>query len=278
MEAPNSNSKQPDDNKSKPLRNAGNTLKDIYNTYLKREPELHDITKEHLEEIQQNAHPRVESIRKAESSSQSAVGTERDIEETRETRMDREIPITEDSTVESGSSQREESITEVHDRTELEIALDRISELEEEKRKEHDKAIRAIAELENMRRRTQSEMQNLREYAAEHILTKMLPIVDDLHAAVDSARANPSTDAQAMMTGIELIYAKAVKIFESAGVKTIEISAGQPFNVDFHEALMHMPHEDHPEGHVVQEIQRGFLLNDKVIRHSKVVTSAGKPE
>ncbi|RPI65304.1 MAG: nucleotide exchange factor GrpE [Ignavibacteriae bacterium] len=136
-------------------------------------------------------------------------------------------------------------------------------------------AQRKAAEVENIRRRAALEKQQLVDYASEHFITRMLPVIDDLHAAVEASKS--STDFASLHSGIEMIYTKAVKIFEDAGVRVIEGGVGEPFNVDVHEALMHMPSEQ-PEGHVVQVIQRGYQIHDKVIRHAKVVTSAGGTE
>lgn len=133
-------------------------------------------------------------------------------------------------------------------------------------------AIRRLAEVENIRRRTNLEKQELLLNASQHTITKMLPILDDLHAAIEASRA--TKDANALVQGIEMIYSKAVKIFEDSGVHVIEVEPGVPFDVDKHEALMHTP-SDHPEGSVIQSIQRGYVLHDKVLRHAKVITSAG---
>jgi len=136
-----------------------------------------------------------------------------------------------------------------------------------------DLAHRKAAELENVRRRSVLREQELMQYASEHLITKMIPVLDDLAAAVEASSG--SSDIASITRGIEMIYAKASKIFEDAGVRVIESGVGHPFNVDMHEALMHMPSPEHPEGHVIQEVQRGYYLHDKVIRHAKVITSAG---
>lgn len=150
--------------------------------------------------------------------------------------------------------------------------LNPLEKLQAEVEEWKDFAQRKTAELENMRRRTNAEKQQLLIHAAEHTLLKMLPVLDDLHAAVSSA--SETDEVNPIKTGLELIYAKTVKIFEDAGVKVIEGDAGTPFSVDIHEAMMHLPSE-HPEGHIVQTIQRGYMLHDKVLRHAKVITSAG---
>jgi molecular chaperone GrpE len=152
---------------------------------------------------------------------------------------------------------------------------ERIIVLEKERDEMREQALRRTAELENFRRRTLKEKQELTEYANQHLLFKMLPVIDDLHSALNAAQKN--TDYQSLLAGVEMIYKKAVKIFEDAGVTVIEQKLGEPFNVDFHEALAHLPSEA-PEGHVIQEVQRGYLFRDKVLRHTKVITSAGQPE
>lgn len=136
-----------------------------------------------------------------------------------------------------------------------------------------DLAQRKAAEVENVRRRAMAREQDLLLYASEHMITKMIPVLDDLAAAADAAKT--ATDVAPLRQGIEMIFAKAEKIFEEAGVRIIDEGVGQPFNVELHEALMHMPSDAHPEGHIIQEVQRGYLLHDKVIRHSKVITSSG---
>lgn len=139
-----------------------------------------------------------------------------------------------------------------------------------------EQLLRKSAEFENYRKRTLKEKQDLIDFANEHLIIKMLPVVDDLHTALQAAKQ--STDAEGFLKGVEMIYAKAIKIFEEAGVFPIETAPGEPFNVEVHEALAHMPSNDAPEGHILQEIQRGYTLREKVIRHTKVVTSAGSPD
>ena len=148
--------------------------------------------------------------------------------------------------------------------------------VEKERDDFRDQLLRKSAEFENYRRRTMKEKQDLIDFANEHLIIKILPVVDDLHTALEVAKK--STDPAGFLKGIEMIYIKAIKIFEDAGVFPIETGPGEPFNVEMHEALAHMPSNDAPEGHILQEIQRGYTLREKVIRHTKVVTSAGNPE
>ncbi len=153
------------------------------------------------------------------------------------------------------------------------VSDDTIARLTKERDDLREQLVRQVAELDNYRRRSLKEKDELREYANQHLLLKMLPIIDDLHAALDVATKS-THDAAAFQKGVEMIYHKAVKIFEEAGVRVIEDAIGQPFNVEVHEALAQLP-SDMPEGHVSQLVQRGYYLRDKVLRHAKVITSAG---
>lgn len=136
-----------------------------------------------------------------------------------------------------------------------------------------DLALRKAAEVDNVRRRSQLELDRMAQYAAEHIIVHLLPIIDDLHAAVDSAKS--SRDVDSLIQGLEMIYTKAMKVLADRGVQAIDTPPGEPFNVDLHEALMQMPSPDFNEGEIVQVVQRGYALHDKVLRHAKVITSSG---
>ncbi|MBL8000053.1 MAG: nucleotide exchange factor GrpE, partial [Candidatus Kapabacteria bacterium] len=131
-------------------------------------------------------------------------------------------------------------------------------------------------ELENFRRRTDREKEQLMLYASEKTFSRLVEMLDDLHAALEAGKS--STDYQAMLSGLEMIYTKAHKLYEDHGVKPLLADSGTPFNVEHHEALMHIPHPETPEGHVIQQVRRGYVLHDKVIRHAQVITSAGTPE
>ncbi len=150
-----------------------------------------------------------------------------------------------------------------------------IIELTAERDEFKDKFLRTAAEFENLRRRTIKEKQEIIEYANERLLFKLLELLDDLNNAVTATKS--SSDIESILQGIEMINQKARKLFNDAGITQIEDPIGKPFNVDYHEALMHIPSEL-PENYVLQVIQPGYMLNDKVLRHAKVVTSAGNSQ
>lgn len=151
---------------------------------------------------------------------------------------------------------------------------EKIGKLEAEKSELKEQVIRKAAELENFRRRTIKEKQELIEFGNEKLLFKFLELLDDINNAVDAGKK--TTDYEALLKGLEMIHNKAEKLFLDAGVKQMDDPAGEEFDVDYHEAMMHVPNNEIPEGYVVQVIQNGYMLNDKVLRHAKVVTSAGK--
>ena len=148
-----------------------------------------------------------------------------------------------------------------------------VENLTKERDELKEQLVRKAAELENQRKRHLREKQEMLDYANQKLLFKMLELLDDINAAVDSG--NNSNDYDALLKGLTMIRQKAHKLFEEAGVKAMPDATGEEFDVNFHEAMMTVP-SDLPEGCVVQTFQQGYLLNDKVLRHARVMTSSGK--
>lgn len=163
---------------------------------------------------------------------------------------------------------------EITDGEEYEFKID---ELETQIESLKDQLLRKTAEMENLRRRTQKEKEDLVRYANEKLLMELLDIPDDLSNALQAAKSE-SSSKESVVQGIEMIYNKAFRLFQNAGLKQMEINIGDEFDVEYHDALMQQPSEEIQEGHIVAVIQPGYLLNDKVIKHAKVVTSSGSPE
>lgn len=129
-----------------------------------------------------------------------------------------------------------------------------------------DKYIRLYAEFENYKKRTLKEKTELILNGGEKAITAILPILDDFERAL----LDKTEDATAIKEGFELIYKKFLKTLESLGVKKIETD-GKDFNVDYHEAIAMVPGMgDDKKGKVIDSVQTGYMLNDKVIRHAKV--------
>ncbi len=149
----------------------------------------------------------------------------------------------------------------------------RLIDLEKENSDLRDQLLRKSAEMENMRRRLMKEMDDLTMYANQRLLVQILPLIDDLQKALEAAKK--SSDFQSLFTGLDMILQKSLKILNDSGVKPIESNLGDPFNVDLHEALAHLP-SDMPADHIIQEIQKGYAIHEKVLRYAKVITSAGQ--
>ena len=126
-----------------------------------------------------------------------------------------------------------------------------------------------LAEFDNFRKRTLKEKADLVKNAAEKAMLEILPVVDDFERALQAM--HDSSDLESVKEGVDLIYNKFVKYLESNGVKAID-SNNADFNTEFHEAVTTFPAaDDSQKGKVIDTVQKGYMINDKVLRHSKVV-------
>lgn len=143
-----------------------------------------------------------------------------------------------------------------------------IEELKAQVAELKDKYLRQVAEFDNYRKRTLKEKTELILNGGEKVLTALLPVLDDFERAQESFKK--SSDVEALREGVTLIFEKLVKTLESQGLKSID-AVGQDFNTDFHEAIAMIPApNDDDKGKVIDCIQTGYMLNEKVIRHAKV--------
>lgn len=134
-----------------------------------------------------------------------------------------------------------------------------------------DKYLRSVAEFDNYRKRTLKEKAELIKNGGEKAITAILPILDDLERAL--ATMQKSDDIAAIVQGVDLIYQKFLKGLGQEGLEKME-PVGQPFDTDFHEAVALVPAPDEEQkGKVLDCVQTGYKLNDKVIRHAKVVVA-----
>ena len=136
---------------------------------------------------------------------------------------------------------------------------------------ERDKYLRLSAEFDNYRKRTLKEKAELIKNGAEKTLTAILPVLDDFERALKNMEASEET--KAMKEGVELILNKFQKILGQEGLQKIE-TEGQAFDVDFHEAIALIPApSEELKGKILDCVQTGYMLNDKVIRHAKVAVA-----
>jgi molecular chaperone GrpE len=133
--------------------------------------------------------------------------------------------------------------------------------------------VRAMADLENFRRRTMREKDELRQFAASRVLEDLLPVMDTLSLGLAAARA-PGADPATIVGGIEMVLAHLKTTLANHGLKEID-PAGATFDANFHEALSAQPSDDVPEGGVLSVIRTGFSLNGRLLRPASVVVSSG---
>ena len=171
---------------------------------------------------------------------------------------------TSESVAEGGEfADSETNVTEnaTEEKDPLESAKEEISELK-------DKYLRSVAEFDNYRKRTLKEKAELILNGGEKTVAAILPVLDDMERAI--ANGEKTEDLQVLREGMKLIYAKFQKALESLGVKKIETD-GADFDTDVHEAVAMVPGiGDDKKGKVLDCVQAGYKLNDKVIRHAKV--------
>ena len=146
-----------------------------------------------------------------------------------------------------------------------------IEDLQKQVHQYKDMLLRKAAEFDNYKRRIENETTNIVKFATESLIDDLLPVVDDFERSLKHNKDIKGPDA--LTKGIELIYQKLMKVLEGRGVKTFE-TVGKEFSVDYHDALIQIPRKDRPPHTVIEEVEKGYMLNDKVIRHAKVVVSS----
>jgi len=163
------------------------------------------------------------------------------------------------------------SLTPEEEIRRLREALEAKTLLAEEHR---DRYLRAAAEFDNARKRAARERDEYTRYANESLLRELLPVLDNFERALQSARNE--TTAAAVTAGVELIQREFLRVLEKFGVTSFT-SVGQPFDPERHEAIARVPAQGQPEGTVVDETARGYLLNGRVLRPA-MVTVASSPD
>ena len=157
---------------------------------------------------------------------------------------------------------------------------ERLVEVEAEAAELRDKLLRALAETENVRRRAQREREDARKYAIAGFAREMLTVTDNLRRAVDSVPAEARGESEAvenLVVGVEMTERAMLGAFERSGIQPIE-AMGRKFDHNFHEALFELEDTSVPSGTVLQVMEQGYVLHDRLLRPAKVVVSRGGPK
>lgn len=169
---------------------------------------------------------------------------------------------------EENTQQQPEQQTPEQSATDVETS--KLAEAEKQVEYYKDLLYRKAAEFENYKKRSENEAASIMKFASESLIADLLPVIDDFERSIKAARN--SKDFESLYRGIELVQQKFLKVLEKRGVKVFE-TVGKEFSVEFHDALLQIPRDDVPSHTVLEEIEKGYMLNDKVIRHAKVIVS-----
>lgn len=146
-----------------------------------------------------------------------------------------------------------------------------LEQLRAEVQEHQQRFLRSQADFDNFRRRTQKEKEELAKYASSKLITELLPVVDNLDRALAAAQEN--AEAESFSKGVDMIFRQLESVLASEGLTPMN-AVGQPFNPEYHQAIMQVESDEFDEGIVVEEVQKGYMLKDKVLRPAMVKVSS----
>jgi molecular chaperone GrpE len=145
---------------------------------------------------------------------------------------------------------------------------------EQESKENYDRLLRVSAEFENYKKRTSRELEEFRKFANQSLIKELLSVVDNLELAMNSTNGHQTID-QSLLQGLEMTHNEILKVFEKFNVKPIE-AKGQVFDPTFHEAVMQEETDEVEPNTVVNELQKGYLIHNRLLRPSMVVVARAK--
>lgn len=178
----------------------------------------------------------------------------------------REEELFHDEVLEQESPKVEQEQEEIGDE---EVQMSEVELLKEELGKEKDKFLRLFAEFENYKKRTSKERMDLFKTAGQEVIVSLLPVMDDFDRALKELAKSEDLE---MFKGVELINGKFKETLKSKGLQDVEVEVGDIFDAEIHEAITQIPAPDEAmKGKVIDIIEKGYRLGDRIIRHPKVV-------
>ncbi len=150
----------------------------------------------------------------------------------------------------------------------------KITSLEEEAKETYDRFLRVSAEFENYKKRSAREMSDFKKFANESLTKELLLIVDSMERAINSSK-DEGTSNNGLVEGINITLKELLKILKKFGVKQVE-SLGKPFDPNFHQAVMQEKTDEHPNNTVINELQKGYIINERLLRPAMVAVSMAK--
>ena len=181
---------------------------------------------------------------------------------------------------EAAASDREDpqSKPEMTDPVELENPMEdleaKLEVKEQEAKENYDRLLRVSAEFENYKKRASRDLAELRKFANQSLIKEMLSVIDNLELAMNSTNGHKTID-QGLLQGLDMTHNEILKVFEKFNVKPIE-AKGQAFDPTFHEAVMQEATDEFDENTVINELQKGYLIHDRLLRPAMVVVARPK--
>jgi len=151
--------------------------------------------------------------------------------------------------------------------------LDQLQEKAAESDTYLDLLQRSRAELANYQRRVRREIVALRGDTVRDVMAGLLPLLDDFGRAFDALAETPDAHCEAFAQGVRMVETQLCKILEAHDIRPME-AVGKPFDPEFHEAVMQQPTDDHPHGVVIEELRKGYIAGDRVVRPAQVIVAA----
>ena len=200
---------------------------------------------------------------------QEACKAEQDVKETKETKETKEV-VEETLTEEKEEKEEKKASKFLKKNKRIEELEAQVAKLQEELAASKNEYFKAYADAENLKKRLKNEADNVRKYRIQGFATEVLPVLDNLERALQSKVEDPNI--KNFVKGFEMIYQQLVHILENEGVKEID-ALNKPFDPNYHQALMQEAKEGVESGIVLEVLQKGYMLKDRVLRASLVKVS-----
>ena len=156
----------------------------------------------------------------------------------------------------------------------LEDLAQKLKLKEQEAQENYDRLLRVSADFDNYKKRASRDMEEFRKFSNQSLIKEMLSVVDNLELAINSTNGHKTID-KGLLDGLAMTHTEILKVFEKFSVKPIS-AIGQPFDPTFHEAVMQEATDEYPANTVINELQKGYLIHDRLLRPSMVVVASSK--
>jgi len=185
---------------------------------------------------------------------------------------------TEDENSADAAAQREAAASkrDLSEDTTIEQLKSDLDQVRQEAADEHDRLLRLSAEFDNYKKRMDRQAEEFKKYANESLLKELLTVVDNLERAISSTDVDKGVNSEAcVIEGVEMTLNEVLKILQKFNVTPIE-AKGKPFDPVYHDAMMQEETDEYPENTVINELQKGYLIHDRLLRPAMVVVSKPK--